>query len=384
MSDYSLLVSGFDVGLDFVDDATIKVEVSEAGVPVFNDTIDASVFIDEDNDTYTEDLINAAARAAVDKYEASRGTLGEGAGVTAMRKKSYFVMLDWEDWYQSFKGTPFQEQATTLLDSYLQTFQPESDESDTNIQLAVLNKKTRELEYKMDQLLFEKMKADPGKQTVIVINAKVACSSDLHPVEMWLNKFENSKLEDQALALAQEYLDTKSKMQVVQRTESDMWKTRDELRMAMGELNLQALQQRLQVNKPTEGPQLVPSMMNDLAELAEGVSFDEPLEPMSEFKFPVASKKAESEDQEDVKVEVIENGQLNGDLGAEGPKELPLAIGDTVSLKKTYTQPLWGGATRDLEKGLSGVVESITDGVGDCYYVRFDTILVKVPTEYLK
>ena len=122
---YSTLVSGFNVELVFNEDGqTADVELFEAGAPVWTTPIDLTPFLNDDEDTYTEDLISAAAQAAVDLFESERETLGEGAEALTvegktMHKNSFYRVLEWETWYMSFKGTVYQEQATELLENYL-------------------------------------------------------------------------------------------------------------------------------------------------------------------------------------------------------------------------------------------------------------------------
>ncbi len=282
---YSTLVMGFDAEIWFDDasDNIIHVRLLESGADVFETEIDTTGFFEEGEEIYTEDLINDAASAAVDLFEASRGTLGQGAGAEVeanMKKRSYFESLSWEEWYMSFKGTPFQEQSTTLLEQYLQSYTP-TEQDDIDSQLNRLYREQAELEHRMDMLFFEKMKADTGRQTVIVVNAVKACF-DSCGVEAWLNKFSGHKLEEQALAYAQTYLDLSAKIKTMHDNQEDTWSARSDIMFAMEELKLQALQQNIEINTPTEGPEIAPNMMNDMFELAEGVTFDEPLEPMSE------------------------------------------------------------------------------------------------------
>lgn len=412
MDSYQTLVGGFDVELTFddEDDNIMHVELFEAGASIFSTDLDISLFTNPDGETYTEDLIEDAAAAAVDLFEASRGTLGQGAEVLReannMKKSACFESMYNEDWYMAFKGTPFQEQATTLLDSYLNTFAPSDPSNDVSMQIATTQREHEELIYRMDMLYFEKMKSDTGRKTVIVINAKTALYID--GLESWLNAFEGHKLEPQALALAKEYLDTEAKLQTLYEQREDPWTEREDLRFAMEELKIQLLQQNIEINLPDEGPELAPKMMNDMFELAEGVSFDEPLEPMHELPpevytsetlispdpmFSMASRKKAEADEvtENEPTEVIEKGELHGDLDiAEIPvSEQPYEVGDSVTVSKAYELPLWGGGIQDISKGTKGVVDGLLDGNGDCVLVRLDmgdeerSKLVTIPVEHL-
>lgn len=399
---YSTLVGGFDVELTFdeEDETLMNIDVYEAGASVYSIVLDIEPFINDKGDNYTEDLIEDAARAAVDLFESERGTLGQGAEVLregSMRKNSYFESLQWEDWFMSFKGTSLQEQATTLLESYLNTYSP-TEESNLFVQISQTQQECENLRYRMDMLLFEKMKSDTGRQTVIIINAKKACGIDA--LETWLNKFSGHKLEPQALALAKEYLDTEARLDTLYEQQKSPWEERDKIQFAMEELKIQLLQQNIDLNAPEEGPELAPKMMNDMFELAEGVSFDEPLEPMSDlpaslYEEPTtpgisplsARRHAETEETVEYEpVEVQQLGELHGGLDiAEIPKsERPFEAGDEVTVSKSYDLPLWGGGVREIPKGTSGQIDNTFDGDGDFVIVRFeDGKLVKFPVDHL-
>lgn len=58
--------------------------VFDTDVPIDFSQFETESEIDENSDA----LINEAAQAAVDEFEASRGSLGQGAGVLATRKRS--------------------------------------------------------------------------------------------------------------------------------------------------------------------------------------------------------------------------------------------------------------------------------------------------------
>jgi len=403
---YSTLVSGFDAEVVFAEDgSTADVDLFEGGAPVWSTTVDLTPFLDEGETIYTEDLISDSAQAAVDVFEAERDTLGQGAeALTAegnkMQKTSFYEAMDWEDWYMSFKGTVFSDQATELLESYLDTFAPNSD-TNPNAELDKTYQELRELEYNMNKLYFERMKSDPGGQTVIVINAKKEGCYGVHGLEDWLERFSGHRLEPQALAYAKEYLDTQAKIENLEATTEDQWNTRNELRSAMESMKLELLQMHLDETLPEDGPEAAPGLMNDLYELADGVEFDEPLEPLSElpvqmsediteetaFGMPAARKKAEADEVTgNEPVEVAELGQDDGVQIAEVPiDEHPFNVSERIELSKEFEQVLWGGITKKIPKGTKGKIDDLYDRNGDFYLVRFDDgRLSKVPYEYLK
>lgn len=402
---YSTLVSGFDVEIQFGEDGqTADVELFEAGASVWDTQIDLTPFLNEGEDTYTEDLISAAAQAAVDLFESERDTLGQGAEALTiegsnMRKHSFYQVFEHEDWYMSFKGTVFQEQATELLESLLDlgAATGQSDQQELNAAYTAQSL----LEYQMAKLFFEKMKTDPGGQTVIVINANKQAFYGIHALEDWLAKFVGHRLEPQAVAYAKEYLDLSAKIDNLHSAETDTYETENELRFAMEELKLQLMQANLDQMLPEDGPDVAPELMNDLFELAEGVDFDEPLVPVSEvpvslYKTPIdqtqvfmASKKAEADDEDGGlgPIEVQELGQLADGLQiAEIPiDEYPFNVSERIELNKEFEQILWGGITKKIPKGTKGTVDDLYDRAGDFYMVRFDDgRLVKIPYEYLK
>jgi hypothetical protein len=433
---YTTLVSGFDANVIFDEGGqTATVELFESGASAWEGQVSLESFADPNETQYTEDMIGNAAQAAVDLFEAERGTLGEGATALevegkSMRKKSFFEAMWWEDWYMSFKGSIFCDQATELLENYLDTFAP--TEQDYESERSATYEKLRELEYRMDKLYFEKMKADPGGQTIIIINGNQKMAFNTDNLTTWLDAFAGHRLEPQAVALAKEYLDTEAKLNNLDEADTDNWSTREELRMAMEELRIQLLQANLAEIEPEEGPEVAPKMMNDMFELADGLDFDEPLQPIvfgqeTEAAEPdnsvemftqmsAATKKAlqkgiedfkagrtvgplaledlvknaaedEKEDRPTEPVEVKEMGQLADGLQiAEVPiDEHPFNVSERVELTKEYEQTLWGGIKRKLPKGSKGTIDDLYDRAGDFYMVRFDDgKLVKIPFDFLK
>jgi len=403
---YSTLVSGFNVELVFNEDGqTADVELFEAGAPVWTTPIDLTPFLNDDEDTYTEDLISAAAQAAVDLFESERETLGEGAEALTvegktMHKNSFYRVLEWETWYMSFKGTVYQEQATELLENYLDL--GAATEQDTQVELSAAYQEQHLLEHQMCKLFFEKMKGDPGGQTVIIINAYKTAFYGIGQLEDWLAKFVGHKLEPQAVAYAKEYLDLTAKIENLNNSQVDTWETENELRFAMEELRLQLMQANLDQMLPEDAPDIAPKMMNDMFELAEGVDFDEPLTPESDVPvslydepidetqtFDMVSRKKAEEDEVTGQepVEVIEMGQLADGLQiAEVPvDDQPFNTSERVELNKEFEQVLWGGIKKKLPKGTKGKIDGLCDMAGDAYYVRFDDgRLAKIPYTYLK
>lgn len=403
---YSTLVSGFDVEIMFNETGDLaEVELFEAGAAMWTTEIDLTTFLNDSGETYTEDLISAAASAAVDLFEAERDTLGQGAEALTiegrrMQKYSFYKVLEWEDWYMGFKGTIFQDQATELLENYLDLDAATAQDTQTELNAAYQAQSL--LIYQMSKLLFEKMKADPGGQTVIVINAKRIACGQMDSLEEWLNKFIGNRLEPQAIAYAKEWLDLSAKIENLDNTQTNVYETGNELRFAMEELKIQLMQAKLDQSLPEDGPEMAPKLMNDLFELADGVEFDEPLVPVSDLPVGLYSepadstqmfntmsqKKAEADEVTgNEPVEVQELGQLAGGLQiAEVPVDsYPFNVSERVELSKEFEQVLWGGIKKTIPKGTKGVIDDLYDRAGDFYMIRFDDgRLVELPYEYLK
>lgn len=287
---YTIMVSGFDAELYFTeeDENIMDVTLFEAGAEVFDTQIDVTSFIDDEGDTYTEDLLIDVAQAAVDLFEASRDTLGEGAEVLetqAMKKKSYLVTADWEDWFMNLRGTTFEDQATSLFEQYLELHSPA--QNDVAAELSASYLELEEVEWKLDMLNFERMKMEDPSKTVIIIDGKGKLALDVQGLGEYLSKFERTKLESQALGLVQECLGLRAKITELQGAQEDTWQTKRDLENAMHEVFLQATQQNMQLREEEQTVlDMVPSMANDIVELMHGVDFDEPLEPMSEGLVP--------------------------------------------------------------------------------------------------
>jgi len=389
---YTTLVRGFDAEIKFKDTENTElasVILYETGADVFETEIDTSMFYAEEGDTYTEDLIDSVATAAVDQFEASRATLGQGATAVEgnMKKRAWFEAPNWEEWFMAFKGTQLESQAEVLLDRYLSLGDPNAY-AEPESEYSKVYAERELLIYKMDRLYFDAMKADTGRQTVIVINANTKTAYlDAEALESWLIKFDGTRWEAQALDLAREYVDLSAKLTTLdsQKPGNDLWEQKEDLRSAMAELKLQLLQQNLDNQIPQEGPELAPSMMNDLYELAEGVSFEAPLEPMSEG---LVASITEREDYEPL--EVVEKGQMHEGLD---PAEVevdraPFNVSENIELSKEFEQVLWGGIKKKYPKGTKGVIDDLGDRQGNEYYIRltdkdYAGRLLRVPFEYL-
>ena len=282
---YTMLLRGFDVLVEpSEENEAYHVTVSEGGsagwevdVPVdLNELTQAGIEDNEDLDG-SDALMQYVGNAAVDLFEAQRGTLGEGAAaseVEAMKKRSYCDSLQWEDWYMRLKGTPFEEQATQMLTEYFQLSYQSELVMDAQSDL-------RQEEYKifhdMNMLNLERMKALPAGQTVIIIQGSRPKESywDSFQLEEYLACFMGDLMEPQAISKVRELLDVRDRLSN-EDPYDDMWKQVQNLENRMTDLELQALQQNVRV--PETGMEAAPNMAGDIAELMQGVDLHAPLD----------------------------------------------------------------------------------------------------------
>lgn len=285
MNEESVLVlKGFDVVVQpsLEDGDNFEVTLMEGGNEVFNIVI--PIPVDEDSEmAYSEELINYAAQAAIDIYEADRDTLGQGAGATmkeSMKKQACCVSSEWEDWYLKLKGTAYEEQAVTLLNQYVDSVYSNID---TDLELSNSHNEERRIEYELDMFNLERLKSVDPKQTIIIINAssKKACGFyDVSQIQEYMDKFKGCVLEGQAIAKMRELMEVKSKINNLYKSMSEKNDEGTELKAAMNELLLQCVQQGVIESAPSTGMESAPMMANDIAELMEGVDLHAPLEPM--------------------------------------------------------------------------------------------------------
>jgi len=361
---YDLVLGGFDIDVRETEDpAIMHVILSEGGNVVYEEDIPINI---EGEDLLLEDIMNYAAQAAIDLFEASRGTLGEGAQMLAKSKKAccWFTSVEYEEWFSQLRGTPYAEQALILLEELLELQVPKSYDKE----LDDLHTRKREVESELDQLNFERMKTSKGNEKIIIIQASKPRIgfNNYDWVEGFLDKFVNHRLEPQVIMLIQELMEVDELIHNAYANQDDKWEREEEIRNAMADLTLQKTKNEVEERLPQTGIEIAPEMAADVAELMEGVSFEEPLEPL------IALNK-DDEDQFEYEREVEELGQMHNGLDpAEIPQDelLTFGPGNSVKLKNDIVVPLWGGIKKTVEKGTAGWIDSLFDGHGDKYYVR--------------
>ena len=381
-NEYKLWLRGYNVILypSESSENSLTVTLYEEGSEVF--TVEMPIDIDEESAAvYSEGLVDSLAQGAIDLFEASRGTLGQGAGATMkanIKKNAYCVSNGWEDWYLKLKGTKFEDQATAMLDQLIEL---NYSGQDPNQQAALdaAYAEQSELEHDLDLLNFERLKSTDPHQTIIVIQAQTVSGYygiyDAQGIGAYLDKFKGNILESQAIAKTKELLDVKVRIENLQDSEEDTWDDEQDLENAMHELVLQNIQQNAIATMPETGMESAPAMTSDMAELMQGVDLDTPIEPM-------IAKRSFQEDES----EVVELGEIHEGLDpAEIPiDDYPFEIGDGVKLKKEFVDVIHGGIEEIISKGTKGTIDSLWDGQGDQVLVVLDDgNLIRVPTSYL-
>jgi hypothetical protein len=388
-TDYQLLLKGYNVTVKPSEENPeyYSVILEEGGAPVFKREIPNS---SADPDETEEQILEDVAQAAIDLYEAERGTLGMGAQAKRkkMKKKSYLDCFG-EEWFLSLKGTPYEEQAYNLLNSYLDT----EYEGFSGSELKDLYKQKDEMEYKLKKLNLERMKNSPVAPQIIVIQA-FSKSSNIYEAEdiaAYLDKFEGSAQEPEAVRLISEYLDICEAINVHEESAGDVWDSLSEIKGQMKALSLESLQAVVDAKIPTEGMEAFPGMAVDVAEMMSGISLGSELVPMADVL--TASKTTKEDEKDDyvpVEERVEELGEYTEGLDpaeVEYPEGKSWNNGDKVSLTKEVIVRGWG-TSKKFPKGTKGVVDDLYDKANLVYLVNLKDdkgkmTLTKVPGKSL-
>ena len=379
---FKYVIDGFDVELapSEEDENSLIATIYELGNKVY--VVEIPVEEDEEQAINSEPILDYAAQAAVDIFEASRNTLGQGAGATmkkqtSLDKKAYCVSPQWENWYAGLRGTAYEEQATQMLEQLMELSAP--DHSGSGSEMEKLHNQEAQILYDLDVLNFERIKKHPAGQTVIIIQgSKKVALYGVEEVEKYLEKFRGCSLEQEAITKIRELLDVRAAISNACQLEEDRWEQTRDLELAMQELAMQALQESVEVT--TTPVEEYPQMATDIEDLMEGVTLEEPLEPM------MFARKALNEDAETGGEQLEELGEMHeGTDVAEIPvDEYPFNVSERVEITKNFEYRTWGGA-KTLNKGTKGTIDDLFDRHGNIYYVKTDDgKLIKVPYTHLK
>jgi hypothetical protein len=276
---FNLLTRGYDVSIESAEDEkdSYKVTVQEGGGVGFEVIIPVNLdeFEGENEDLDGSDaLMQYLGDAAVDLYEAQKGKLGEGATLheeASMKRRAYYDSMQWEDWFMSLKGTPFEQQAAQMLQEYFEVSSRMGAQDDT---LAALRIEEQKIIHDLNMMNLERMKRAPAGGVIIIRAARRSACWGLHDVEEFLARFVGDPQEAAAISKVRELLDIQERMNTASNG-NDYYREHTSLERKMHDLALQAMQQNVQSPTGMEG---APNMANDLASLMEGVDLNAPLE----------------------------------------------------------------------------------------------------------
>jgi len=279
---FQTIIRGFDVLVEGTEEGdSYDVSVAEGyGVPW---KVSIPLNLDDfegENETLdgSNEILTYVSEAAVDLFEAQRGTLGEGAGsleATAMRKRSYSDLVQWEDWYMQFKGSPFEEEAFGLLKSLVMLDMKDNESSG---ELERLWAEEHRICHELDLLNLDRMKALPATGITITIQGtRKASWWGSYYVESYLDSFVGDPLEVDALSKVRELLDVRESIGVLEGSgDFDLsYENGREIENKMNDLFITLRQQNAM---PAVSPvEEAPNMASDIESLMEGVDLSVPL-----------------------------------------------------------------------------------------------------------
>jgi len=419
-NEFTTTLRGYDVTVLAVEgEDAYKVEVMEG------DGLPWEVIIPVDLDAFEGDnealdgsdkVMAHVTEAAVDLFEADRGTLGQGAGsvdndgVVAMKKQSLYCMSeDWEDWFLKMKGTPFEEEAHTLLEQLLATQLIPCDDPDRQR----LEQQERQISYDLDLLNLRRMKECCDCDQTIIIQARygdpIGSKTSywcFESIEAYLDKFDGTDLEREAIMKVQELLSIQKQIDGLE-VKPDKWDKEQEIRNQMNELSLTLMQQNAMPASSGVGPDS--NLAKDMKELMEVVDIPTPPSlddiggdpiPISDLQEaargygdegllpPIASGvRIAFSEVEPVADRVDELGHIRDDLdpGLIEPKQFAFNTNERVQLTEEIEARIGWGTKKTYPVGTKGHAESQYDKQGDYYQVRLDdNQLIKVRWDQMK
>lgn len=387
-NEVKLLLRGFDVVIKpSEEDNCYSVILYEntKQVAQYDVNVDFDKFEGSDADLDgSDDIYEYVGSAAIDLFESSRNTLGQGAGAmnkkTSFRKSACSLNVKFrEDWFLGLKGTPYEQQALELLNSYIDSIYKKKDQTDVGKKIDEVMDKEDDAFYQLEKIYIEYMKELDPHQTVIIVQASRKISFyESGEIQEMLDTFEGTKWESQVIDLIRTILDCRVQLDNLYAEEDGGWEEQQQLQSAMDELSLVALEDKLNGKAVINQ---MPEMLEDMVELAAGVDFSEPLEPMGSLLSTKARKRAYQEGEAVEK----ENIGLSMAVDAEDEAENKFQINQEVSLNKKIEVPLWGGAVETLSSGTKGVIDTVYDDMGNDYLFRSeDGVTVRVHKDDLK
>lgn len=293
--EFKSVVRGFDVYMKLYEDSdNFDITLLEGGEEIYH--LELPVSVDEDSDMYSSDFIDEAAKIAVDMFEASRGTLGQGAGATKMeankmKKNSgsyYCGDVFWlERWFSKMKGTMLEQQAIDMYTRYLDMVNPENISAglpDDSELIKIQNK----IRHELSVMNFNRLRSSPANKVIVVMDGEVKeikniDDGEYDEMKYYINSFKNHPLEVQVLSKVKEYMEISKQLSDLHKFENDKFVEVSDLKKAMDEMILQLAYQDAEIRDPGNIMLEAPNMANDVMELMEGVDLNAPLTPMNEM-----------------------------------------------------------------------------------------------------
>ena len=372
---HTLTLNGFDIRMYESDqgESYLWVELYENGSKVFEK--DVPLPSNEGTDVL-EDFEPRVAQTAIDLFEAERGTLGQGAGAMEVQACLDTYLLDeHENWFMTFKGTPYEESAYSLLKELYAAGQYTEQDRSTD----ALYKQLHEIEDKLKLLNLERMKNCSANTKVIIVQAAAKRSyfGGAEAVQSILDKFAASPYETEVAKLVSSYIEIEERLKQSEKNVEGNWKKQSEIRDRMEALSIQYLQSSLAKKMPTSGLEAYPEMGQAITELLQGVEMDPVLDA---FNAPSGAPDPFT-NVPNVFASVIEKGKKSDGLDYAERGEKKFCKGDKVSLSKKFDVSTSGGLKLSLPKNTKGYIENVFDGSGDDYMVRledFGTLILPV------
>jgi hypothetical protein len=282
-----LMVQGFKVDIEpsKISPDYLQVSLYEKGEKVFMCNVKK---VPEDTENL---MLETVAKAAIDFFEVNRGSLGQGAKMSPkINRRACLVDKDNEKWFMSFKGTAFEEMAENLL---VQLYDLQFNKESLKYKSLENLRELTVIEYELRLLDLKRMRdLSVGTNVIIVEAGKKGCFTYANAsyLKEFINKFAGSPLEQEVIKKMNRYLEI---FDIIEDDSREVTRIDYEIKSIqeqMDSLSLEALQQNVLKKLPVSNMDLFPEMVDDIAELMDGVEMEDPLIPMEDMFSPKATK----------------------------------------------------------------------------------------------
>jgi len=399
--EYEVTLKGFDVKISLspLGEEYWHVIILEQGEQVYENDLPQPL---PQEGEIEEIVFQEVAQMAIDLFEAERGTLGQGAGALEMaanlnKKACIGIGKVHEEWFMNLKGTAYENQAFDLLTKYWDLMDKVNELE--NQQHEIYAQK-HNIGKEITRLDLQRLKNSDANTKVIIIGGnKKAFVGESADYQELLDKFFGNPLESELAKNLNKLVEQKSRVKTIEKEYADCWDEIRSLEDQMEGLALESLQVNVIKKIPTSGLEAFPALGNELVELMEGLSLDDPTEPVAHPVQPLfnigAAKEEDKEESEKTQIlkkwepaedRVLEVGKeitVDNFIGGE-EEEKKFEIGDRVELTKKLELPHVGdGHVLEFAKGEKGTVGVLIDG--GCITVYFDSgSVVRVLEDFLK